>query len=111
MLSRLADPIARVALLVPVVPAGTVGMFGGKVVQGVAKNPPGKWVYIRGRAGMLRRVEVSNARFDYAASVPRAARSAIPADDLKDGTLVQVAAEQDKAGEWVARSVIILHLA
>lgn len=59
---------------------------------------------------MLRRVEVSKARFDYAASVPRAARSAIPADDLKDGTLVQVAAEQDRSGKWVAQAVLILRL-
>ena len=59
---------------------------------------------------MLRRVEVSKARFDYAASVPRAAPSAVPVDDLKDGTLVQGAAEQDRSGEWVAQSVLILRL-
>jgi hypothetical protein len=90
---------------------GAVGMFGGKVVQGAGQNPPGKWVYIKGRGGSLRRVEVSNARFDYASSVPRGARAAIPADDLKDGTVVQVSAEQDGNGEWVARSVLILQLA
>jgi hypothetical protein len=103
--------IALGALLPALAAAGAVGMFGGKVVQGAAQNPPGKWVYIKGRGGSLRRVEVSKARFDYAASVPRAARAGNPADDLKDGTVVQVSAEQDDSGEWIARSILILQLA
>jgi hypothetical protein len=103
--------LAIAVTLVLALPAsgGSVGMFGGKVVEGAGKNPPGKWLYVKGRAGMLRRVEISKARFEYADSVPRSARAGSPADDLKDGALVQVAAEQE-AGEWVARSVLILRL-
>ena len=107
---RVAIAFTIVVLLVSAY-AATAGTFGGTVVQGAGKNPPGKWVYIKARPGTLRRVEVSKARFDYAASIPRAARSAIPVDDLKDGTLVRVTAEQDGAGEWVAQSVLILRIA
>ncbi len=85
-------------------------MFGGTVVRGTTQDPPGKWVYIRARGRTVRRVEVSTARFGYAASGPQAARSAIPADDLRNGTVVQVSAMQDKTGEWVAQSVLILRL-
>ncbi|MBI2677498.1 MAG: hypothetical protein HYX28_01810 [Candidatus Koribacter versatilis] len=112
MLRRPALAIVIAALFVPAALAGTSGNFGGKVVKPAAvKNPPGKWLYITGRPGMLRRVEISNTRFEYAESVPRAARAPLPAADLKDGTLVQVTAEQDKAGEWIAQSVLILRLA
>ena len=102
--------IFAVGLLVPAWGTGPVGMFGGTVVQGKMQDPPGKWVYIKGRGRTVRRVEISKARFEYVASVPRSARSTIPADDLKDGALVQVAATQDKAGEWIAQSVLILRL-
>ena len=105
-----AVAIFIVGLLVPAWGTGPVGMFGGTVVRSTMQDPPGKWVYIRGRGRTVRRVEVSKARFEYAASVPRTARSAIPADDLKEGTVVQVAATQDKAGEWIAQSVLILRL-
>jgi hypothetical protein len=110
MLRRSLVVILAALLILQAGFAGTPGMFGGKVVQGVAKNPPGKWVYIKGRAG-IRRVEISRAHFDYASSVPRGSRATIAADDLKDGTLVQVAAEQDASGEWVAESILILRLA
>jgi hypothetical protein len=110
MLRRSLVAIVIALLIAPAGFAGTPGMFGGKVVQGLAKNPPGKWIYIKGRAG-IRRVEISKAHFDYASSVPRGSRATIAADDLKDGTLVQVAAEQDSAGEWIAQSILILRLA
>ena len=91
--------------------AGSVGMFGGRVVHSDGQDPPGKWIYIKGRSGSMRRVEVSKAHFEYLDSVPRALRSAKPADDLKDGAVVQVTAEQDKrSGEWVATAVVFVRL-
>jgi hypothetical protein len=105
-----AIAILIVGFLAPASGAGPVGMFGGTVVRSAMHDPPGKWVYIKGRGRSVRRVEVSKARFEYAASIPRTARSAIPADDLKEGTLVQVAATQDKVGEWIAQSVLILRV-
>ncbi len=91
--------------------AGSIGMFGGKVVRNDGQDPPGKWIYIKGRSGSMRRVEVSKARFEYLDSVPRASRSPKPADDLKDGAVVQVTAEQDKhSGEWIATAVVFVRL-
>jgi hypothetical protein len=90
--------------------AGSVGMFGGKIVDGTAQNPPGKWIYVRGARATIRRVEISRAKLKYADSVPRASRAAKASDDLKGGALVQVAAEQDASGEWIGRSVLILRL-
>ncbi len=86
-------------------------MFGGKVVRSDGQDPPGTWVYIKGRSGSMRRVEVSKARFEYLDSVPAASRSAKPADDLKDGAVVQITAEQDKrSGEWIASAVVFVRL-
>ncbi len=91
--------------------AGSPGMFGGKVVRSDGQDPPGKWVYIKGRSGAMRRVEVSKAHFEYLDSVPPASRSAKPVDDLKDGAIVQITAEQDKhSGEWVATAVVFVRL-
>jgi hypothetical protein len=90
--------------------AGTVGMFGGKIVPAADTNPPGKWIYVKGRGNTLRRVEISKARYEYSDSVPRADRARVPADDLKEGAVIQVAAEQDGAGEWVAKSILFLKL-
>jgi hypothetical protein len=100
-----------VCLLAPALFAGTVGMFAGKVIHPVAQDPPRKWLYVKGRGPTVRRVEVSKARYEYSDNVPRAARASAPADDLKEGAVVQVAAEQDGSGEWVARSVLFLKLA
>lgn len=91
--------------------AGSVGMFGGRIVPAADQNPPGKWIYVKGRGGALRRVEISKARYEYAESVPAAARSRTPSDDLKEGAVIQVAAEQDGAGEWVAKSILFVRLA
>jgi hypothetical protein len=91
--------------------AGSVGMFGGKGVRSAGQDPPGRWVYIKGRSGSMRRVEISKARFAYLDTVPRASRAAKPADDLKDGAVVQVTVEQDKrSGEWIASAVLIVKL-
>ena len=96
-------------LLVPAF-AGSVGMFAGKVVEAAAEKPPGKWIYISGRGGTVRRVEISKARYSYSDEVPQATRSSKPADDLRDGAVIQVAAEQDGSGEWIAQSILFLRL-
>ena len=85
-------------------------MFAGKVVEAAAENPPGKWIYVKGRGGMVRRVEISKASYSYSDAVPQSTRAPKPADDLKDGAVIQVAAEQDGAGEWIAQSILFLRL-
>src|SRR5438045_8733809 len=104
-----AVAVLILGLMAPALAAGPVGRFAGTVVRSGTADASGKWVYIKARRTM-RRVEISAARFEYADSIPRSARAAIPADDMKDGTLVQIAAVQDKSGEWVAQSILILRL-
>ena len=88
--------------------AGTVGVFGGRVVT-VSTERSDHWIYIKGHNGLGRRVDVSRARIVYSDQVPANARSTDPADDLRPGALVEVTAEDDH-GEWRAQSVQIVGL-
>ena len=89
--------------------AGTVGVFGGRVVT-VSTERSDHWIYIKGHNGLGRRVDVSRARIAYADQVPAGTRALDPADDLRPGALVEVTAEQDDHGEWRAQSVQIVSL-
>lgn len=96
--------------------AGSLGTFGGKVVRSAAarsaEDPPGRWIYLQGKGGSVRRVEISAARYEYAVSIPAQARASTPADDLRQGAAIQVTAEQDEnSGDWKARSILFLRLA
>ena len=88
--------------------AGTPGIFQGEVYQD-QKATPG-WIYVQGRNGLLRKVEISRARVVYAASVPAADRRADPARDLIEGAEVRITAEQDGGGEWRAIQVEIIRV-
>ena len=73
--------------------AASPGSFRGKIVEG--PNTAGKnWLYIQGRNGMVRRVDVSHAHVEYDEDVPMASRSRIPQDALKPGVDVRITAEQ-----------------
>jgi hypothetical protein len=99
--------VALCLLFVPAAAlAGTPGVFQGKVYQEDGRSG---WIYVQGRNGMLRRVEVSKARVVYADSVPAGERSTDPSRDLTQGAEVRVTAEQDGAGEWRATHIEILH--
>ena len=89
--------------------AGSVGTFGGRVIT-VSVERSDHWIYIKGSNGLGRRVEISGARITYSDDVPVRARATSPADDLRPGALVEVTAEQDARGEWVAQSIQILRL-
>lgn len=89
--------------------AGTVGVFGGRVVS-VSTERSDHWVYIKGHNGLGRRVDISRARIAYSDQVPANARALDAVDDLRPGALVEVTAEQDAAGEWRAQSVQIVSL-
>ena len=88
--------------------AGTPGIFQGQVFRDQNASPG--WIYVQGRNGMLRRVEISRARVLYAPSVPAADRAKNPAQDLIPGAEVRVTAEQDGDGEWRASRVEILKI-
>src|ERR1700739_1189942 len=87
---------------------GTPGIFQGRVYQD--QKAASGWIYVQGRNGMLRKVEVSRARVVYAESVPAADRGTDPAQDLVQGAEVRVTAEQDGAGEWRAIQVEIVKI-
>ena len=110
MVRRALALLSIAALVCLPVAAGSLGMFAGKVIDAAAENPPGKWIYVKGRGETVRRVEISKARYSYSESVPQSTRAAKPADDLKEGAVIQVAAEQDSAGEWIAQSILFLRL-
>jgi hypothetical protein len=89
--------------------AGTPGVFRGTLVQGPGKEKiDGRWIYVKGRNGLLRRVEISRAKVSYQKSVPNAKREKLPELALKPGTEVRVSAEQDTDGEWRADEVEVL---
>lgn len=86
--------------------AGPVGMFQGELMS----PPQAGWLYVKGRNGMLRRVELGKARIVYGRAVPLGRRDPNPSDDLIKGAVVKVTAEQGADGEWRAREVILVHL-
>jgi hypothetical protein len=87
---------------------GTPGSFRGKIVDGPNSGTDKKWLYVQGRNGMVRRVEVAHARVEYDDNVPTASRSRDPEDALKTGAEVRITAEQGSDGEWRASRVEIL---
>jgi hypothetical protein len=86
--------------------AGTPGSFRGTIVDGpsAAKG----WIYVQGRNGMARRVNIEHARVAYDEEVPATERRPKPEDGLVVGTEVRVTAEQGSDGEWKASEVEIL---
>jgi hypothetical protein len=88
--------------------AGTPGSFRGTVVDGPPSGSEKQWIYVQGRNGMARRVEISRATVSYDESVPAATRLPRPKDALVAGAEVRVIAEQGSDGEWQATRVEIL---
>jgi hypothetical protein len=88
--------------------AGTPGSFRGTIVESTDATAPKNWIYVQGRNGMARRVDVSHARISYDEDVPAADRHSQPSDGLVPGVEVRVTAEQGSDGEWRASRVEIL---
>lgn len=100
--------IALLMILCAAALAGTPGSFRGTVVETDQQTIPG-WIYVQGRNGAIRRVEISRARVDYDDSVPAASRNRKPQEALVAGTEVRITAEQGGDGEWRATIVEILN--
>lgn len=86
--------------------AGTPGSFRGTIVDGPSAQKG--WIYVQGRNGMARRVEIAHAHVTYDDEVPAAQRRAKPEEALEVGAEVRVTAEQGTDGEWRASEVEIL---
>jgi hypothetical protein len=98
-------------LCVTILHAGTPGSFRGKIVTGPHAATEKNWIYIEGRNGMVRRVDVSHAEVGYDEDVVTAERLPKPQDGLIAGVEVRVTAEQGTDGEWRAGKVEILKVA
>ncbi len=88
--------------------AGTPGSFRGTIVDAPAAATDKNWIYVQGRNGSARRVEVSHAQIDYDDSVPPSGRARTPQQALVVGAEVRVTAEQGSDGEWKATRIEIL---
>ena len=109
MVRRVLLLVASLVLLSTALLAGTPGVFRGTLVSGPGNEKiDGRWIYVKGRNGTLRRVEISRAKVIYMDSVPEAKREKMPETALKPGAVVRVTAQQDKDGEWRAEEVELL---
>jgi hypothetical protein len=67
-----------------------------------------RWIYVKGKNEVIRRVEISAAKVAYAESVPREQRKQPAAAGLQPGTEIRVTAAQDANGEWRASRIEIV---
>ena len=91
--------------------AGTPGSFRGKVVEGAQGTSDAGWLYVQGRDGSVRRVDISHASVGYDDTVPADQRKPAAREQLAAGAEVRVTAEQGRDGEWRASRVDILKTA
>src|SRR5215831_17960060 len=98
--------IGSLILVWALLASATPGSFRGTIVDN--PNATKGWIYVQGRNGTARRVEVSHAKIEYDEDVPAAERNAKPEDALIPGSEVRITAEQESDGEWHAERVEIL---
>jgi hypothetical protein len=97
-----------VATLIATAFAGTPGWFRGTVVETDRSRADSGWIYVRGRDGGIRRVDISHARISYAEKSSSTDHPTDLRNQLIPGTEVRINAEQGSDGEWRAHSVEIL---
>ena len=88
--------------------AGTPGSFRGTLVEGPASERSDGWVFVKGKNGMLRKVEIKRAAIHYEEDFPEVKRKRSPKLELKPGIEVRVTANQDSDGEWHATEIEIV---
>ena len=87
--------------------AGPSGTFIGTLVSSSGSRTEALWIYVRGKNGVIRRVEISTAKVAYGEGVPREQRKQPAAAALEPGTEIRVTATQDAKGEWRASRIEI----
>jgi hypothetical protein len=88
--------------------AGPSGTFLGTLVSAFGSRSEARWIYVKGKNDVIRRVEISAAKVAYAESVPREQRKQPAADGLQPGTEIRVTAAEDANGEWRASRIEIV---
>ena len=87
--------------------AGPSGTFLGTLVSSSTSHSEARWIYVKGKNDVIRRVEISAAKVAYADNVPREQRKQPAADGLEPGAEIRVTASQDENGEWRASRIEI----
>jgi hypothetical protein len=87
----------------------TKGVFQGRLVEGT-KREAGRYIYVAGRGGFMRRVNIQRCRVRFGPDVPSSQRVASASEFLRDNAEVRVTAEQGNNGEWMASDIVILKL-
>ena len=87
----------------------TKGVFQGLVVEGT-KREAGKYIYVAGKTGYLRRVNIQRCRVRFGDGVPSSQRLQSASESLRDNAEIRVTAEEDSHGEWIATDIVILKL-
>jgi hypothetical protein len=88
--------------------AGTAGIFRGVVVEAPAASRSDGWIFVKGKNGMMRRVEIKSAVVHYEEDFPAAKRKNPPKSSLKPGIEVRITATQGTDGEWHASDIEIV---
>ena len=86
--------------------ARILGVFQGKIIK-ATKSGGKSYLFVQGRSGFVRKVDVAHATVEYDDDFPAAGRSQHPVDGLTVTTNVRVVAEQKK-DNWLADEVLIL---
>jgi hypothetical protein len=107
-MKRAALTVAMICVLSLAVFAGTPGTFRGVLVDGPATTHADGWVFVKGKNGMLRKVEIRRADVHYEEGFPQEKRKRTPKLALKPGIEVRVTATQESDGEWHATEVEIV---
>lgn len=106
--TRFLATILLTVLIMSTAYAGTPGSFRGTIVEGDQGAPKEGWLYVRGRNGSIRRVDISQAAVAYDEDVPADERKLSAREQLVVGAEVRVTAEQGNDGEWRASRVEIV---
>jgi len=107
---RFLESFCLALLLTSTLPLfATKGIFQGRVVEGTRREA-GRYIYVAGRGGFMRRVNIQRCHVRFGADVPPSQRVASASASLKDSAEVRVTAEQGTDGEWMASDIVILKL-
>jgi hypothetical protein len=94
-------------LFCPVSEAKILGVFQGKIIKTSATKAGKQWLYVQGKTGFVRKVDVAKAVVEYDDDFPVEARVAKPAQALTVSAEVRITAQQKK-DVWLADEVLIL---
>ena len=94
-------------ILSPLADAKILGVFQGKIIKTTTTRSGKQWLYVQGKTGFVRKVDVAKAVVEYDDDFPTEARIAKPAQALTVSADVRVTAQQ-KHDVWLADEVLIL---